>query len=44
MVIGDQASQDNDARPDQERQYRQPLDGSALDEGFFPVLFVFRGV
>ena len=41
MVIGDQASQDNNAHPNQERQYRQPLNGSALDEGFFPTALVF---
>jgi len=30
VVVGDQASQDDNAHPNQERHDRQPLDGSAL--------------
>jgi hypothetical protein len=41
MIIGDQASQDNNAHPNQERKYRQALNGSAVDECFLPLLLVF---
>jgi hypothetical protein len=41
MVIGDQASQDNNAQPNQERKHRQALNKSAVDELLFPLLFVF---
>ncbi len=40
MVIGDQASQDNNAQPNKERKHRQELDGFAMYECFFPQLFV----
>ena len=41
MVIRDQASQDNDARPDQKRHDRQEFDRSAFDQSLFPLLIVF---
>ena len=41
MVIGDQASQDNNAQPDKQRKHRQALNESAADECFFPLLFLF---
>ena len=41
MVIGDQTAQDNNAHPNQECNYRQALNGSAVDKNFFPLLFLF---
>ena len=40
MVIGDQASQDDDADPKEQRQYRKPLRGPAFDDRLFPMMFV----
>jgi hypothetical protein len=41
MVICDQASQDNDASPKQERKRGDTLNRSQVDEIFFPQLLVF---
>ena len=40
MVIGDQAPEDDDAGPDDERQDRQHLDGQAGGHGVLAVRFV----
>ena len=39
MVIRDEAAKNNDGHPDQERQYRQPLDGRTTADRIFPILF-----
>jgi len=40
VIISDKAAKKNDGHPDQERQYREPLDGRTTADRFFPVLFV----
>ncbi len=40
MVVGDQATQDNNAQPNKERKHRQELNGFAMNERFFPQFFV----
>src|SRR5262245_49603296 len=40
MVVSNEAAQNNDGQPDQERQYREPLDGRATPDRIVPILFV----
>ena len=40
VIISDKAAKKNDGHPDQERQYREPLDGRTTADRIFPVLFV----
>ena len=41
MVIGNQASQNNNAHPYQERNYGQTFNGYTMNESLLPQLFVF---